>query len=115
MTNYATTETKRLSLRQLVFSENWNSPSLQAELTKSGHTQSSVVATAMSERRQQLMTLDQQIALRIKTLTQLQQSYEALVNRSILQERLKLQNELLKRDLQAVELTHVNVVGPEAS
>ena len=115
MTNYATTETKRLSLRQLVFSENWNSSSLQAELTKSGHTQSSVVATAMSERRQQIMTLDQQIAIRIKTLTQLQQSYEALVNRSILQERLKLQNELLKRDLQAVELTHVNVVGPEAS
>ncbi len=115
MTNYATTETKRLALRELVFSENWNSPSLQAELNKSGHTQSSVVATAMSERRQQLMTLDQQIALRIKTLTQLQQSYEALVNRSILQERLKLQNDLIKRDLQAVELTHVNVVDPEAS
>ena len=68
----------------------------------------------MSERRQQLMTLDQQIALRIKTLTQLQQSYEALVNRSVLQERLKLQNELLKCDLQAVELPPVSVVKSKA-
>ncbi len=114
MTDYATIETQRLALRQLVFSQNWNSPSLQAELTKSGHTQSSVVAKSMSESRQQLMTLDQQIALRIKTLTQLQQSYEALVNRSVLQERLKLQNELLKRDLQAVELPPVSVVKSKA-
>ena len=114
MTDYATIETQRLALRQLVFSQNWSSPSLQAELTKSGHTQSSVVTTAMSERKDELIKLDQQIALRIKTLTQLQQSYEALVNRSVLQERLKLQNELLKRDLQAVELPPVSVVKSKA-
>jgi hypothetical protein len=40
----------------------------------------------------------------VKTLLKLQQSYEALVNRSVLQERMKLQNDLLKRDLQAIDL-----------
>jgi hypothetical protein len=43
----------------------------------------------------------------------LQQSYEALVNRSVMQERLKLQNELLKRDLQAIEVPAVEKVDSE--
>ena len=38
---------------------------------------------------------------------QLQQSYEGLVNRSVMQERLKLQNDLLKRDLQAIDVEAV--------
>ena len=49
------------------------------------------------------MRLDQGIALKAHTLAQLQKSYEALVNRSVMQERLKLQNDLLKRDLLAID------------
>jgi len=37
-------------------------------------------------------------------LKALQKSYESFACRSILQERLKLQNELLKRDLQAIDV-----------
>jgi GTP cyclohydrolase I len=53
---------------------------------------------------EEIQKIDVLIALRVKALGQLQQSYEALVNRSVLQERLKLQNELLKRDLQAIDV-----------
>jgi hypothetical protein len=42
-------------------------------------------------------------------LQQLQKSYEALVNRSVLHERLKLQNELLKRDLLAIDVPTIKV------
>ena len=115
LTNYATTEAKRLAVRQLVFSENWSSAALQAEMTKYGHTQSSLVVQAMSDRRDDLIKLDQQISLRVKTLTQLQQSFEALVNRPVLQERLKIQNELLKRDLRAIDLEPVKPVDQEDS
>jgi hypothetical protein len=51
----------------------------------------------------------------MKTLMQLQQSYEALVNRSIMQERLKLQNELLKRDLEAIDVQEVKQVESKIS
>jgi regulator of replication initiation timing len=66
----------------------------------------------MSDCKDKLIKLDQQIAMRTKTLMQLQQSYEALVNRSILQERLKLQNELIKRDLHAIDVTEVKKLEP---
>ncbi len=69
----------------------------------------------MSNRKDELIKLDQQIALRMKTLMQLQQSYEALVNRSIMQERLKLQNELLKRDLEAIDVQEVKQVESKIS
>ncbi len=58
----------------------------------------------MSKRREQLANVDEQIAVRIKTLNGLQSSYEALVNRKIHIERLQLQNQLLRRDLEAVDV-----------
>ena len=62
---------------------------------------------AMSNARDEIQKIDLLIALRVKALGQLQQSYEALVNRSVMQERLKLQNELLKRDLQSIDVKAV--------
>ena len=64
-------------------------------------------------RRYEIQKLDALIALRVKSLGQLQQSYEALVNRSVMQERLELQNELLKRDLQAIDVKAVEQVDSE--
>ena len=69
-----------------------------------GYTLDSLLARGMSKVREEIQKIDVLIALRVKALGQLQQSYEALVNRSVLQERLKLQNELLKRDLQAIDV-----------
>lgn len=74
-----------------------------------------MLEVAISNRKDELIKLDQQIALRMKTLMQLQQSYEALANRSIIQERLKLQNELLKRDLEAIELQEIKHVESKIS
>lgn len=70
-----------------------------------GYSAESLLARGMNKERETVQKFDYLIALRVKTLGQLQQSYEALVNRSIVQERLKLQNELLKRDLQAIDVT----------
>ena len=67
----------------------------------------------MSEVREEIQKIDTLIALRVKSLGQLQQSYEALVNRSVMQERLKLQNELLKRDLQAIDVKAVEQIDIE--
>ena len=78
-----------------------------------GHTPESLAAKAMSNARDEIQKIDHLIALRVKALGQLQQSYEALANRSVMQERLKLQNELLKRDLQAIDVHAVEQVETE--
>ncbi len=65
----------------------------------------------MSTKSQGIQNFDSLIALRVKTLGQLQQSYEALVNRSVMAERLRLQNELIKRDLQAIDVSVVESTG----
>ena len=63
---------------------------------------------ATSRRREQISKVVVQIALRIKTLNGLQSSYEALVNRKVHIERLQLQNDLLSRDLEAIEVEAVS-------
>ncbi len=59
--------------------------------------------------RGRLLALDEQIALKAKTLAGLQASFEVLVNRRLNTERLRLQNELLRRDLGAID---VPPIGP---
>ena len=98
------------ALRVLIFDQGLNNPSVQTALKKSSHTQASILQMVISKCNDELLKLDQHIALRMKTLMQLQQSYEALVNRSIMQERLKLQNQLLKRDLEAIEVAEVKLM-----
>ena len=60
---------------------------------------------AMEVKHSVLQQLDQQIALQVKILTGLQSSYEAVTNRKIISERLRLQNELLRKDLAAIDIT----------
>ena len=78
-----------------------------------GFTLESQLSRVLSKVREEIQKMDALVALRVKTLGQLQQSYEALVNRSVLQERLKLQNEIIKRDLQAIEVPAVEKVDSE--
>jgi hypothetical protein len=80
-------------------------------IEEAGHTPGSLLAAAMSTKSQGIQNFDSLIALRVKTLGQLQQSYEALVNRSVMAERLRLQNELIKRDLQAIDVSVVESTG----
>lgn len=75
-------------------------------------TLNSLKQQALSNKRLEFISLDNMIALKAKTLAGFQSSYEALVNRSVLKERLKLQNDLLKRDLHAIEVSAVDTTSP---
>ncbi len=107
LTDFSTTEDQRHAVRSLIFGQMWAEQEVIDLIAQNGHTTESLLEAAMSNRKDELIKLDQQIALRTKTLIQLQQAYEALVNRPILQERLKLQNELIKRDLHAIDVVEV--------
>ncbi len=50
-----------------------------------------------------IVQLYELIAHKTKTLAGFQASYEVLVNRTILRERLQLQTALLRRDMKAIE------------
>lgn len=91
----------------------WNDPKMKQVIEAAGYTPESLSAKAMTKAREEIQKIEALIALRVKVLGQLQQSYEALVNRSVTQERLNLQNELLKRDLQAIEVKAVEQVDSE--
>ena len=104
---FKTTEPMKATMVQKLHAHHWDDKELKSLIQGAGHTAESLTAKAMSEVREEIQKLDILIALRVKTLGQLQQSYEALVNRSVMQERLKLQNDLLKRDLQAIDVEAV--------
>lgn len=114
LTKYDTDKEKRHAVTLLIQSQRWDDDeAVKKMIQAAGHTAHSLVAAATSQRCDEIIKIDSLIALRIKTLGQLQQSYEALVNRSIMAERLKMQNELLKRDLQAIDLPVVETSKPK--
>lgn len=107
---------KSMGITKLLESGQWNDTLIQQLMKAKGHTAGSLLEHAMDRQKQELIELDQSIALRANTLLQLQKSYEALVNRSVLQERLKLQNDLLKRDLLSIDvpvIKDVKLRGPK--
>ena len=93
----------------------WDGKEMKELIETNGYTLDSLLARGMGKVLEEIQKIDHLIALRVKALGQLQQSYEALVNRSVMQERLKLQNELLKRDLQAIDVKAVEQVHNEES
>jgi hypothetical protein len=68
------------------------------------HTPESLQQKAMANKALALQGLDQQIALQAKILAGLQASYEVAFNRNANVERLQLQNSLLRRNLQAIDM-----------
>jgi hypothetical protein len=103
-----------LDLTELLEAGRWDDPAVINEIKSKGFTVQSLLQRAGVRHQEELMRLDQSIALKAHTLTQLQKSYEALVNRSVMQERLKLQNDLLKRDLLAIDAPIVKDLKAEA-
>ena len=59
---------------------------------------------AMADKSEKLFQLDQQIALQTIILAGLQASYEVAFNRKTNVERLQLQNALLGRDVEGIEV-----------
>ena len=94
----------QLALLECLRAGDWANPKLKLAMKNADHTPDSLYAKAVKNCLQKIQHLEQLIALRAKTLTQFQASIEALVNRPILQERLRMQNELLARDLTAIEV-----------
>lgn len=70
-----------------------------------GHTVESLRQLAFERKTFFIKQLDMQIALQAKILTGLQASYEIAFNRKTNVERLKLQNDLMRRDLQTIDLS----------
>ena len=87
---------------QCLRSLDWNNALVFEAAQQWGHNVQSLHALATTRSRDPLLNLEQLSVIRTKTLHQT--SYEALVSRPILQERLKLQNQLMSRDLGALEL-----------
>ena len=73
-------------------------------LERCNQSMESLRQRAFTIKRDYLVTMDEQVALKAKTLAGFQASYEVLVNRKLNVERMQLNNELLRRDLRAVEL-----------
>ena len=113
LTTYTTPKSQTHALTHNLQAQLWNDPEMKQVIEAAGYTTESLTAKAMSEVREEIQKLDALVGLRVKALGQLQQSYEALVNRSVMQERLKLQNELLKRDLKAIDVKAVEQVDSE--
>ena len=76
---------------------------LRQELDAKSYTLESFQQQAFEKCLHRIVQLDELIAIKAKTLTGFQTSYEVLVNRTILRERLQLQTALLRRDMEAIE------------
>lgn len=85
--------------------QNKTSAQLQQILASFRHTPESLQQLAMQNKSDHLVKLDSQIALQTKILAGLQASYEVAFNRKAQVERLQLQNDLLRRDLQAIDVS----------
>jgi len=85
--------------------QNKTSAQLQQILASIRHTPESLRQLAMERKTAFIAKLDTQIALQTKILAGLQASYEVAFNRKAHVERLQLQNDLLRRDLQAIDVS----------
>ena len=95
-------------ITQALLDGNMDDPVVVKGMEHHNYTLEILTQEAMSRRREHISKVDEQIALRIKTLNGLQSSYEALVNRKVHVERMQMQNELLRRDLEAVDVQAID-------
>ncbi|UOD51434.1 hypothetical protein [Orrella daihaiensis] len=86
----------------------WNEPLLIASAKAVGHSVQSLMAEATKWQVAALGNLDARIADRLKAMQGFQASYEALVKRKLVIERLRLQNENLSRNVHAIEMQPVS-------
>jgi 3-methyladenine DNA glycosylase AlkC len=88
-----------------MLAQNKTSQTLKDLLARARHTPESLRQLATERKAAWIAKLDMQIALQTKILAGLQSSYEVAFNRKSHAERLNLQNDLLRRDLQAIDVT----------
>ena len=76
---------------------------LKSALKENNHTLDSLRQAAYTKKASNLRYLDDQIALQAKILAGFQASYEVASNRKLVSEKLTLQNQLLRKDLGAID------------
>ena len=76
---------------------------IQAALDRKFRTLETVKTEALDTKSGSLRDLDDQIALQAKILAGFQASYEVASNRKLVAEKLTLQNQLLRKDLGAID------------
>ena len=76
---------------------------LKSALKENNHTLESIRQVAHEKHASKLRALDDQIALQAKILAGFQASYEVASNRKLVTEKLTLQNQLLVKDLGAID------------
>lgn len=91
-----------VELREALISEAVTAEVLEA-LEGMGYTIESLKQQAMTRKSREIRVLDEQIALQAKILAGFQASYEVAANRKLNIERMKLQNEVLRRDVKAID------------
>jgi hypothetical protein len=82
-------------------------------LGKVGHTIESARQQAYEAGHKAITEIDQQIALQVKILASFQGSYEVAFNRKLNVERLRMQNELMRRDLSALDMPTNRAIEPD--
>ena len=92
-----------VELREALISEAVTVEMVEA-LKGMGNTIESLKQQAMTRKAREIRALDEQIALQAKILAGFQASYEVAANRKLNIERMKLQNEMLRRDVQAIDV-----------
>ena len=93
---------KEVDVREALLRDNINSRVMKI-IGEVGHSIESLRQLAYAKKREEIMQLDQQIALQVKILASFQGSYELAFNRKLSVERLMLQNALMRRDLGAID------------
>jgi hypothetical protein len=92
-----------VEFREALISEVVTAEMAQA-LRGMGFTIESLKQQAMTRKSREIRALDEQIALQAKILAGFQASYEVAANRKLNIERMKLQNEMLRRDVEAIDV-----------
>lgn len=96
-------QVRMLPNRSVLSDAKWEDPLLVSAAAEIDHTVESLIAFSIKQEQEALKNIDARIADRIKAMQGLQSSYESLVNRKLVIERLRLQNQSLQRDLAAIE------------
>jgi hypothetical protein len=91
-----------VDVREALLADDINAGVLK-EFGKVGHSLESVRQHAYATKQKAIIELDQQIALQVKILASFQASYEVAFNRKLNVARLRMQNELMRRDLNSID------------
>lgn len=95
--------TTQIKIREALLC-NKSGTGIESEIGRSGHSLQSLRQRSMQKKQGELLRIDQQIALQTKTLAGIQASYEVAVNRKINMQRLILQNEIMRKDLDSINV-----------